>query len=163
MKTYLYKLKHKYTKEYNLLTKYGFLPYKDEAEEETFYSIPIKLNKDGAIYKYLVRALEKIYTHATTEERESDFKEYEFTEILNENQERDYKITITPELEKELTECQLCIVDKNIGANCLFINAPDKVEYYSTTDLDENCKEIIDRLIEDKVIYKKKAMNQRKR
>ena len=104
MTKYLYKLKHKYVKNHDLLTKYGFIPYKDEEEDETFYTIHIKLNKEGAIFNYLIRALEKIYTHATTKEREEDFTEYEFTEILTENQERDYKVKITPELEKELGE-----------------------------------------------------------
>ena len=153
-KQYLYKIKHKFKKKPDLLLEYGFSLYEDESGEEKIYSIPIVLPENGSIFGYLKRALEKIYTYATTEERQTDFKDYEFKEILTEKQQRDYELQITDDIRKEFTQAQLCFYDNGEGAWCLFINAPDHVQYYITLTLEESCSDVIEKLVKAKVIYK---------
>lgn len=153
-KQYLYKVKYKFKKKPDLLLEYGFSLYEDEAGEEKVYSIPIVLPENGSIFAYLKRALEKIYTYATTEERQNDFKDYEFKEILTEKQQKDYELQITDDIRKEFTQAQLCCYDNGEGAWCLFINAPDQVQYYNTLTLEESCGDVIDKLVKAKVIYK---------
>lgn len=152
-KKYLYKVKYNHKKRDSLL-KYGFSKFEDDLGEETLYAQPIELTENGSIFAYLKRAIEKIYTHATTEERETDFKNYEFTEIVDENGKKDYLLTVTDDIKKEFTQAQLCVYDSGEGAWCLFINAPDRVQYYNATTLEEECGEIIAKLVELGVIYK---------
>ena len=153
-KRYLYKVKYKFKRKPDLLLSYGFSQYKDEAGEETLYAQPIILKENGSIFAYLKRALEKIYTYATSEERKNDFNNYEFKEILTEKQKRDYELVITDEIRKDFTQAQLCCYDAGEGCWCLFINAPDRVQYYNATTLEEECGDLINKLVEAKVIYK---------
>ena len=155
---YIYKLKSKFKKKPELLAKYGFNPYVSENEEdnEVIYAVPIVLSEDSSIFKYLKRAVEKIYSKATTAERE-EFKGLEFQEILTEKQQRDYLLVMTDEIRKEMSECQLCIPNSGLGEWCLFINAPDRIEYYNTDVLNECAKDIIDQLLKDKAIYKSRV------
>lgn len=153
-KKYLYKITYPFKKSQNKLLEYGFSFYKDELGEESLYAQPIVLPETGSIFAYLKRAVEKIYTHATTEERQADFKDYEFTEILTEDQKRDYVLTVTDDIKKEFTQAQLCVYTSGEGAWCLFINAPDRVQYYNAKTLEEECKGVIDKLLEYKVIRK---------
>lgn len=160
-KQYLYKIRFKFKKHPDLLLENGFSLYEDEAGEEKLYSMPIVLPESSSIFKYLKRSLEKIYTYATTEERQTDFKDYEFKEILTEKQRKDYDLQITDEIRKEFTEAQLCCYDSGEGAWCLFINAPDHVQYYNTVTLDEDCGDVITKLIKAKVIYKARNRNKK--
>lgn len=155
---YIYKVKSKIKKHPELLAKYGFNPYACEGEEdnEIIYARGLTLKGDCSIVKYLKRAIEKIYTKATSKEREEDFAGLEFKEILTDDQQRDYEVVMNEELYKELTECQLCIPSSGLGEWSLFINAPDRVEYYNVAILNECAKEIVDVLLTDKVIYKAK-------
>ena len=153
-KKYLYKVNYNIKKNPDKLLEYGFSFYRDELGEESLYAQPIVLTENGSIFAYLKRAVEKIYTHATSEERATDFKDYEFTEILTEDQKRDYVLTVTDEIKSDFTKAQLCVYDGGEGAWCLFINAPDHVQYYNALTLEEECKPIIDRLVEHRIIRK---------
>lgn len=159
-KQYLYKVKYKFKKKPDLLLSLGFSKYEDELGEEVLYAMPISLPQNGSIFAYLKRSLEKIYTYATSEERKTDFKDYEFKEILTEDQKKDYELVLTDSLIKEFTQAQLCLYDNGEGAWCLFINAPDHVQYYNALTLEESCGDIVSKLVEAKVIYK--ARNRRK-
>lgn len=153
-KQYLYKIKYKFKKKPDLLLSCGFSQYEDEAGEETLYAMPIVLPENGSIFNYLKRALEKIYTYATSEERKTDFKNYKFNEILTEKQQKDYELQITDEIRSDFTKAQLCCYDNGDGAWCLFINAPDNVQYYNALTLEESCGDVIEDLVKAKVIYK---------
>ena len=153
-KKYLYKVKYNFKKNPDKLLNYGFSKYEDDLGEETLYAMPIILPEGGSIYEYLKRALEKIYTYATSEERENDFKDYHFVEILTEKQQRDYKLIVNDKIKDEFTKAQLCFYDAGEGAWCLFINAPDRVQYYNAVTLEESCGDIIAKLVELKIIYK---------
>ncbi|MCR4661650.1 MAG: hypothetical protein K5765_06615 [Clostridia bacterium] len=155
-KQYLYKIQRKFQKNPELLLQYGFSKFSDESGEEVIYAMPIVLTQTGSIFNYLKRSLEKIYTYATSEERKTDFKDFEFKEILTEKQQKDYELVITDSIRLEFTKAELCCYDNGEGMWCLFINAPDHVQYYNTVTLDEECSEIINKLIEAKVIYKKR-------
>lgn len=153
-KQYLYKIKYKFKKKPDLLLKYGFSLYEDENSEEQLYAMPIILPENGSIFAYLKRSLEKIYTYATSEERKADFKEYKFQEILTEKQQKDYELQITDEIRADFTKAQLCCYDSGEGSWCLFVNAPDNVQYYNALTLEESCGDIIQKLLEAKIIYK---------
>lgn len=156
-KQYLYKVKHKFIKKPDLLLENGFSLYEDEVGEEKIYSMPIVLPENGSIFGYLKRALEKIYTYATTEERQTDFKNYEFKKVLKVEKgipKDDYELQVTEDIRKEFTKAQLCFYDSGEGAWCLFINAPDHVQYYNTLTLEESCSDVIEKLVKAKVIYK---------
>lgn len=161
MRNFIYRLKSKYAKHPELLEEYGFNKYcvmnnnddenhednKDDEDDEIFYAKGIKLPRECRIVTYLIGAFEKVYKYAPEEEKK-DFEDYSFT--------KNGKLRLTKKVLDEFTKCQLCVVDRGLGKNCLFINAPDRQEYYNSKDLDECCGEIIERLIKEKVIYKKR-------
>ena len=154
MKNYVYKIKHNFKKHPELLASYGFNPYQAEGEEEIIYALPIVLKEDSSIFQYLKKAFEKVHAKATDEEKERDFKNYNFTS-------KTHKLILTKAIRKEFSECQLCFANDGLGAWTLFINAPDRVEYYNTVVLDECIKDIIDKFLKDKVIYKASAIKQK--
>ena len=159
---HVYKICTKFKKHPELLTKkYGFIPYQAEGEEEIIYARGIKLSEDNSIFKYLKRCMEKIYMKATTAEREADFKDYEFKEILTPDQKRDYELVLTDSIRKEFSECQICFANNGLGAWTMFINAPDRVEYYNTEVIDECASDIIKLLLIERVIYRAKAPKQK--
>lgn len=170
-KTYIYKIKRKFKKNPEILTTLlGFIPYQEssdkefesEAEKEawlsdveTIYARGIILSQDTDIFKHLVRVLEKMYMKATTEERkEFDASNIKFNEIINDKQQRDYKLILTEQIIKDFTECQICFANKGTGAWSLFINAPDNVEYYSTDVVDQCAPDVVELLKKEGVIYK---------
>ena len=155
-KQYLYKIQKKLQRHPDQLLSFGFSKFEDELGEETLYAMPIVLPENGSIFAYLKRSLEKIYTYATSEERKTDFSEYEFKEILTEKQQRDYELIVTEEIKNEFTKAQLCLYDNGEGKWCLFVNAPDHVQYYNALTLEQECGDIIAKLVEAKVIYKAK-------
>lgn len=153
MKTYIYKLKSKYAKNKDLLLNYGFNYCKtDEDVAESYYVMPIKLKKDNPITDYLIKVFEKIYSKADDEQKK-EFNEYTFTE--------DGRVVFDERLEKEFTECELCVSDnyEDIDKNVLFINAPDKITYYNTEILSKCIPDIINKLLEYKIIYAKVYKN----
>lgn len=155
-KEYLYKVQKKLQKHPEMLLSSGFSKFEDESGEETLYAMPIVLPETGSIFAYLKRSLEKIYTYATTEERQNDFKNFHFQEILTEKQQKDYVLTVTEEIKQDFTKAQLCCYDNGEGQWCLFVNAPDHVQYYNAKTLEEECGDIVAKLVEAKVIYKAK-------
>lgn len=161
MRNHIYKIKHKFKKKPELLEKYGFIPYKSDDDEEIIYAQKVVLNEETYIFKYLKRAMEKIYTYATSEERQKDFSAYTFNEILTEKQQRDYDLVITDQIRKEFSECQICFANSGLGAWSLFINAPDMVEYYNTEVVKESAPDLIEFLLKEKVIYKTLAPKQK--
>lgn len=152
MKNYVYKIKSKYKKHPELLEKYGFIPYQAEGEEEIIYAVGIVLGTETSIFQYLKKAFEKIYSKANEQEKE-EFKEYSFT--------KDGRLKLTKKVKDEMSKCQLCFANSNLGEWTLFINAPDRVEYYNTKVLEECVPDLIETLRKDKVIYKSKVKNKK--
>lgn len=146
MKEYVYKIVHKFVKKPFLLAKYGFNPYIGDDDEQVIAK-PITLPLSCDIVTNVKKIFEHIYKIATPEEKENDFKDYTFNE--------DGTVVFTPELQKELTECQLCFYIDGVGKYQFFINAPDNSQYFNTKVLDESIPEIIDELIKNKIIYKR--------
>ena len=148
MPEYIYKVVRKYTKNLQLLEKFGFKPYNDEEHSEEFEVIAkaLVIPFDSGIVKDIKKRFEYFYKHATDEEKEEDFKDFKFNE--------DGTAVVTPEMEKEWTECQLCFYTGGIGKDTLFINAADGNQFYNQKVLDEAAKHIVDLLLENKVIYK---------
>lgn len=145
MQEYVYKVTHKFVKKPELLARFGFNPYTDE-DGEVVIAKPLVLSFDCGIVKNTKRLFERIYKEATEEEKEKDFKDFEFNE--------DGTVVVTPEMEKEWTECQICFYTNGLGKNQLFINAPDHNQYFNVIVLDECAKHIVNELIDNKVIYK---------
>ena len=140
-----YKIVHKYLKRPQLLERFGFAPFADESGE-TVVAKPLKLPFDCGIVKNTKRLFETFYKDATDEEKAEDFKDFRFNE--------DGTAVVTPEMEKEWTECQLCFYPNGVGKNQLFINAPDHNQYFNKLVLDECAKADIEELLANKVIYK---------
>lgn len=153
-KKYIYKIKCKFKKNSDLLLKYGFAKYEDDLGEEKLFAMPINLPENGTIFQYLKHAMEKIYINATEEEKHTDFKNYEFKEFINEKGKKDCELLINDSIRDEFSKANLCFYENGEGAWCLFINAPDHVQYYNAITLEESCKDIIDNLINLKIIYK---------
>ena len=152
----IYKVKSKFKKNPDLLLKYGFSIGNIEGEEDNIFACPITIKEVSCVFKILKRALEAIYTEATTEERKKDFKNYEFKEILTEKQERGYELVLTDELRKEFTELYLCFVDRGVDSWILFINTNAAV-FYAAQTLYECVPELITWLLKEGVIYKTKT------
>lgn len=148
-KTYIYRLKSKYARNKDLLLELGFNYCKTDDDLESYYVMPIKLKKDNPITDYLTKVFEKIYSKANDEQKE-EFKDYHF----------DYNghLIWDEKIEQEFTECELCVSDNvdDIDKNVLFINAPDKITYYNTEIICKCIPNIINKLLEEKVIYAKR-------
>lgn len=142
---YLYKLTGGFVKHPCFLEEYGFKPYKSDNDEEIFYAKGIVLPVDCSIVKYIKKAFEKVHKKADNKE---DFSEYKFN--------KDGSLHMNKKVKKEFTECQLCVATSGLGKFCLFINAPDRCEYYNTEVLDECVGDFIDILLNNKVIYAKR-------
>lgn len=145
MQEYVYKLTHKFVKKPALLEHFGFHPYADD-DGEVVIAKPLILPFDCGIVKNTKRLFERFYKEATEEEKEKDFKDFQFNE--------DGTVVVTPEMEKEWTECQICFYVNGVGKNQLFINAPDHNQYFNKIVLDECARHIVNELIDNKVIYK---------
>lgn len=145
MQEYVYKVTHKFVKKPELLAQFGFNPYTDE-DGEVVIAKPLILPFDCGIVKNTKRLFERFYKEATDEEKEKDFKDFEFNE--------DGTVVVTPEIEREWTECQICFYTNGVGKNQLFINAPDHNQYFNVIVLNECAKHIVNELIDNKVIYK---------
>ena len=145
MQEYVYKVKHKFVKKPELLARLGFNPYTD-GDGDVVIAKPLVLPFDCGIVKNTKRLFERFYKDATAEEKEKDFKDFEFNE--------DGSVVVTPEIRKEWTECQICFYANGLGKNQLFINAPDHNQYFNAIVLDECAKHIVDELMGNKVIYK---------
>ena len=158
--TYVYKIKSKFKKNPNLLCHYGFSMYESEQDDEVIFAIGIRVSENTSVFQYIKKSIEKIYEKATPEEREKYFKQDEFKEITLENGHKKYELILTDEIIKEFSECQLCCVDRNLGAWTLFINAADRQQYYNS-EVIYNCVDtLIDYLLQNKVIYKAKVKKQ---
>lgn len=156
-KTYIYKLTSRFRKHPELLLNYGFQYFESEDKDYGVFAYPIKLTQDNPLFTQGIRFMEHIYSEATTEEREADFKNYEFRKELQPNQQNVDRLVLTESVIEEFSSAQLCVSvsktdeDKTI----LFINSPIQNAYYHYKTIEESAPEIIKKLEEDKVIYKK--------
>ena len=156
-KTYIYKLTSKYRKHPELLLDYGFQYYESEDKDASIFAIPITLKTDNPLFIQCVRFLEHIYSEATTEERERDFEGYEFKKELQVNQQNVDRLVLTESVVEELSAAQLCvsISKRDEDKSLLFINSPIQNAYYHFETIRECAPELIDKMLEEKVIYKK--------
>ncbi len=145
MREYVYKIKHKFIKKSYLLEKYGFYLFTDE-NGEAIIAKKITLPFECEIVKNTRLLFEYLYKVASDEEKQEDFKDFKF--------DKNGKVIITPELEKEWTECQLCFYLNGTGKNQLFINASDLGQYFNKIVLDECIKHDVDILLKNDIIYK---------
>ena len=156
----VYKLMSKVRKHPEILLneKYGFQYFEDEDQEVKVFAQPITLKEDNQLFTQCVRYLEKCYEEATTEEREKDFKDFEFKLELQEDQHNVWRLVLTEDLKKEFSQAQLCVcVDKRVeGGTLLFINSPLQDAYYNAQTIRECAGEIVQKLLDDKLIYEKK-------
>ena len=157
MKRYVYKLNFKYVKNPEALLEYGFSLYKPEDEEDFiyFYAINLVLDKDSLPVKRIIKHVGAIYTKATEEEK----KEIDPTGKRFKFNEKDKRYTWKP-LKKDyddITKAQLCVCNTGTTRNVLFINAADKTEYYDAEIMRKMVGNIVDKLLEEKVIYQKRT------
>lgn len=151
---YVYKIKHKFVKargylERREIEQFGFVPYKADDDEELFYALGVKLKENSDLFSRVIQVVEQIFKHATDEQKQEDFELYNF--------DKDGKMILSEENKKEFTECQLCFSVNGKFSNVLFINAPDGLEYYDTEILKTHIPDVINFLLEQKVIYKAKS------
>lgn len=150
MANYVYKLKSKFVKHPELLQDYGFFLYEDNDGVERVYAKGIKLSEDCSVIKYIIKRFENAYKNSDNKE---EFSEYSFY--------KNGKLRRTKKVIEELTKCQLCAFTYGENKSSLFINSPDSIEYFNSKVLEECCSKIIERLLEEKVIYKKKIKNEK--
>lgn len=150
MKTYVYKLAHKYVKNRELLLNYGFSLYKEsEDAKESFYVINLLLDKDSIPVKRILKKFNKLYEKSDEARRaEIEGEGHKFVKGV-------YKPT-KKQLD-ELRKAQLCICNVGETRNLLFVNDAMNVEYYDTTFVDTCAKIIVDKLTEAGVIYTKRT------
>lgn len=146
MKEYVYKLTKKFVKDPGLLEQYGFKMFTDE-DGEQIVAMPFSLPIGCGIVKNIKKMFEYFYKNATEEEKTEDFKDFRFND--------DGTVEVTSQMETEWTACQLCFYMEGVGKHQLFINAPDKNQYFNKLVLDECAKHIVDYLLDNKVIFKK--------
>lgn len=149
---YVYKIKKKAIKNFYLLQKFDFYPFSDENGEQII-ARKISLPLENSIVQNTKRIFEVIYRDATEEEKKQDFSEYKFDE--------NGCVIMTPELEKEWTECQICFYVKGVGERQLFINASDYGQYFNSKVLDKCVPDIVNELLKKKLIYKAKVKNEK--
>lgn len=161
MKTYIYKLTHKYLKKPELITElYPFLKlYKSDDDEENVIAMFIRLPIESYIPQKTIKVMEKLYTDGTSEERKNwEDNNIKFDYVLNPDQTNSFKLILTDDITKDITQAQFCISLSDIDRGCVFINGPDNVAYYNTNVYDEaGLGDLIKSLLEHKVIYRKKV------
>lgn len=138
-KNYVYKITKKGQKDLTVFNNYGFYLCQSANENETIeniYAKSIKLNVDNPIFKKERKIIQQCYDKANEQERKKDFSGF------------------PEENEKELCNVYLCFADNGFASYMLFINSSIMYEYYNTNVIDKSCKELIDRLIQDKLIRK---------
>ena len=155
-KTYIYKLDKRYKNRPEILLKYGFACYKSEEDADIVFSYPVFLKETDYLFVQCVRFLEHAYDEATSEEREADFKDFEFKKVLTEKQEWKTELVLTDELRKEFSGCQLCMGIFGNEKNVFFINSPLQDSYYNWETVRSCAEKIIDLLLKDHIIYAKK-------
>ena len=154
-KTYVYKLTSKYRKHPELLLNFGFQYYESDDKDVNIFAQPLKLSEDNPLFIQAVRFMEHIYAEATTEERETDLKGYEFRRELQPDQHDIDRLVLTDDLRKEFSSAQLCVsICKSAGdKTILFVNSPIENNYYHFETVKECAPELIEKLLKEKVIY----------
>ena len=159
-KTFVYKLVSKYRKHPELLLNFGFQFYTDEKNEEQIFAYPVVLAEDNPLFTQCVRFLEICYGKATTEERENDFKGFEFKKELTNDQQWVDRLIMNDDLKNEFSQAQLCVsINKREADSCyLFINSPMQNAYYNFQTIKDCAPEIIEKLLKNKVIYARRHL-----
>ena len=163
--TFVYSLVSKYKKRPDALLKYGFNYYKSDDNEVKLFAYPIILSQTNSLFKQCVRLFEQCYEQATSEERKNDFKDYQFERKLNPDQHWEYKLVLTDDLIKEFSTAQLCIDinPRESDSYYLYINSPLKTAFYNFKQIEECARNLIKKLIDDKIIYLKKIKYESKK
>lgn len=156
MKTYIYKLDKRYKKRPEILLKYGFACYKSEDDGDVVFAYPVHLSENHPLFTQCKRFFEHIYETATTEEREADFKDFEFKRILRDDQTWGYELVMDEDLTKQFSECQLCCGIFGMDKNALFINSPMQNTHYNYETVHEAAPDLIEQLLKDRIIFAKK-------
>lgn len=159
MKRYVYKLTTSYAKHPEKLLDYGFSLY--EATEEAgegiyFYVINLKLDKEALPVKRIIKHLSTVYTKATDEEKKEIVKELGDHFTFNKKDKRYQWKPIKKDYE-DICKAQLCVCGFGTTRNLLFINAADKTEYYDAEIMRQMVANIIDKLLDEKIIYEKRT------
>lgn len=156
-KTYIYRITSKVRRHPELLLNYGFQYFESEDKDFSVFAFPIKLSQDNPLFTQGIRFMEHIYGEATSEERTADFKDYEFTKELLPNQQLVDRLVLTESVIEEFSTAQLCVSISKTDADksILFINSPIQNAYYHFQTVEESAPELVKKLLEDKIIYKK--------
>ena len=155
-KTYVYRLIYKYRKHPELLLQYGFQFYTDEKSEEKVFAYHIALKEDNPLFIQCVRFLEHCYNQATTKERETDFKDFQFRLELQEDQSNYWRLILDDNTRAEFSAAQLCVSINSMESDSsyLFINSPMQNSYYNYKTVEECAPEFIKSLLDKRVIFK---------
>ena len=166
MKRYVYKLNFKYAKNPELLLEHGFSLYKPEDEPEVvpqnyngvfvrFYAINLVLDRDSLPVKRIIKHVNTVYKKATEKEKK-EIDDSGMIFVYDPKEKRSLWAPTDKDFE-DITKAQLCVCNIGDTRNLLFINAADKTEYYDAEIMRKMVGNIIDKLLEDKVIYQKKT------
>ena len=159
-KTYVYRLVSKYRKHPELLLDYGFNFYTDEKNEEKIFAFPVVLKEENPLFIQCVRFLEHCYGEATTEERKTDFKDFEFKKELNSKQQWVDRLVLNDKIREEFSQAQLCVSINKMeqDSSYLFINSPIQNSYYNYETIKDCAPELVEKLLKDKVIYARRYL-----
>lgn len=157
---HVYKLISKARKHPEILFNYGFNYYEDDDQEVKVFACPIILSQENPLFIQCVRFLENCYEEATSDERKTDFKDFEFKLVLQENQQNAWKLVLNDDLIKEFSQAQLCVaIDKKVeGGTFLFINSPIQNAYYNAQTIRECAGDVLNKLLEDKIVYERRYL-----
>lgn len=138
-KNYVYKITKKGQKNQDVFENYDFWlceSVKDDEDIERIFAKSITINKDNPIYLKERKIMQHCYDVASKKDREKDF------------------VGFPEKVESELCSVHLCFASKGFASYTLFINSSIAYEYYNTNVIDKCCKEVIEQLLQAKLIRK---------
>ena len=164
---YNYKIKHKFIKRKKDgsvdIEKMGFVRFvNDEQDEEIIYALPVKVNPESVIVRGLIADLNnpdwQRAANITNVKRKESLAKKGLT--WTKQDDGTYKVDETKELIDEFSQAHLCVAVESVGdipVGMLLLKGGDGILRGSTKTIDIACKEVIDKMISDGIIYKKKV------
>lgn len=164
MKNYVYKVKHKYLKERADASReiedyfHKAEGHDDEGYEETLYYINYRLTPDSTLVRRWVNMC-----NDPEWQKESILKEGELAKLEKEGlffvYDTEQQKYVLDEQNTDMTDFEMIKIGftmkEPVTKFILFITTAGNTEYYyNSKTLDENCPDIVQKLLEDGIIYK---------
>lgn len=164
MTNYVYKVKHKYLKEREDSSReiedyfHKAEGHDDEGYEETLYYINYRLHPENPLVRRWVNTCNDPEWQKISLEKEGQLQKLE-EEGLFFDYDTSLKKYVLNEEKTDMTDFEMIKIgftmNEPVTKFILFITTSGNTEYYyNSKTLDENCPDIIQKLLEDGIIYK---------